>query len=117
MNPKIAALINDINKNGFYSWLINDQSYKDQNGEDYCGSCPCFFWLIKDLNIELDCSCWRTGDFKYSGLSVTDKNVKQEFPAEDLEILAKEILKDISERWFNTDWEYRINDGEEKEYK
>ena len=106
----IENLINHINSRRFYTYLIEDLNY------DYCGSCPCFNVIIPEYNIELNCSCWRTGDFEYSGLHVKDLDNK--YNIKDLEKLTLTIMKFIYEIWGSTtSWEYRINDGNNIKYE
>jgi len=104
----LKSLIKKIKSVGFYNWLINENKY------EYDGSCPCFYFVIPEYEIELDCSCWRTGGFKFSGLAVSDK--KDDYSYSDLKDLTILIMSEITERWSNTDWEYRINDGIDCDY-
>jgi hypothetical protein len=105
VSNNILNLIEKINSNGFYYYLKNTLD------PEYEGSCPCFEVIIPEYNIQLNCSCWRTGDFEFSGLEVKDLNNK--YLGADLENLTLVIMSYIRGVWGNTDWSYKINDGPE----
>jgi hypothetical protein len=105
----IQNLIEEINKESFYPWLIRKLL---ENEQEYDSSCPCFHFFLPELKLRLDCSCWRMdNEFEYSGLTIFG-----DYPEVELDYLANFILDNITERWSNTDWQYSVN-GKVKNYE
>ena len=104
---KVETLIKEIKDAGWlYSWLKMEDF-------DYDGSCPCFYY--ERDGIILNCTCWRTGDFEFSGLKVSCDDAL--VPHSDLEALTFLCLHDITQVWKNTDWEYQINENDKIKYE